>query len=72
MTRRMPSLACAFFGWDEMPKPTKVIPDVNIDELDGHARRHILPNMSPPIWRGLWYPAANLTEQLPYERSEKS
>jgi len=35
------------------PPFKKVIEDVDIRELD---QGHVIPNMSPPIYRGIWYP----------------
>jgi hypothetical protein len=41
------------FTGGEMPKIRKVIEDVNINDLD---QDHIIPNMRPPIYRGVWFP----------------
>ena len=36
-----------------MPPVQEVVENVDISTLDDHVR----PNMHPPNWRGLWYPA---------------
>jgi hypothetical protein len=30
-----------------------VIEDVDISTLD---QKHVVPNMEPPVWRGVWFP----------------
>jgi hypothetical protein len=37
----------------EMPEIVKVIPDVDVSELD---HNHVRRNMEPPNARGIWYP----------------
>lgn len=34
-----------------------VIPDIDVSTLDA---KHVLPNIGPPVVRGVWYPALNL------------
>jgi hypothetical protein len=46
-------LKTSFFSEIEMPKIIKVIENVNINELD---QTHVIPNMNPPIYRGVWFP----------------
>ncbi|SFW34527.1 hypothetical protein [Chitinophaga sancti] len=41
------------FKGGELPGIRRMIEDVNIETLD---QGHVLPNMLPPIWRGVWYP----------------
>jgi hypothetical protein len=36
---------------------TRVVPDVDVSTLDP---AHVLPNIGPPVVRGVWYPALNL------------
>ena len=38
-------------GWGE---PGAVVQDVDIQGLD---QNHVVPNMGPPNFRGVWYPA---------------
>ena len=54
-------LICAFLDWEDLPTPSEVIEDVDVSTLDA---RTVLPHMSAPIWRGLWYPAANLSADV--------
>lgn len=37
----------------EVPPIKEVVEDVDVSTSDDHVR----PNMHPPNWRGLWYPA---------------
>lgn len=37
----------------EMPKIKKYIENVDIRDLD---KGHVIPNMKPPIYRGVWFP----------------
>jgi hypothetical protein len=37
----------------EMPPVREVVENVDVSTLDEHVR----PNMRPPNWRGLWFPA---------------
>ncbi len=43
------------FGNDEeaMPAVTELSADVNVPDLD---QGHVVPNMLPPNWRGIWFP----------------
>ena len=36
-----------------MPEAREVLPDVNVADLD---QGHVVPNMNPPNWRGIWFP----------------
>jgi hypothetical protein len=38
-------------------EPTKIIEDVDIRDLD---QGHVIPNMGPPNFRGVWFPRLNL------------
>lgn len=38
---------------DDVPKPLSVEEDVDVSALD---ERHVLPNIAPTNWRGVWYP----------------
>ncbi len=40
------------FKDEPLPEITAVVEDVDTRTLDDHVR----PNMTPPIWRGIWYP----------------
>jgi hypothetical protein len=42
-------------GWDV--DGTQVVEDVDIRDLD---QEHVIPNMGPPSFRGVWYPCRNL------------
>lgn len=37
----------------ELPSVDSVIEGVDVTSLD---QRHVIPNMEPVIWRGVWYP----------------
>jgi hypothetical protein len=41
-----------------VPHPARVIEDVDVGTFD---QRHVLPNMLPTIWRGVWYPMSSLS-----------
>jgi len=41
------------FSEIKMPAIKRVIQDVDIGQLD---QGHVIPNMKPPISRGVWYP----------------
>ena len=41
------------FKTKPLPKISKMITDVDLSSLDA---QHILPNMSPPNIRGIWFP----------------
>ena len=44
----------AFVAFDGMlPEVSEVQVDVNVRELD---QGHVIPNMNPPNWRGVWFP----------------
>jgi hypothetical protein len=36
-----------------MPAVIKVVEDIDVSTLD---EERVLPNMEPPIWRGIWFP----------------
>jgi hypothetical protein len=38
---------------EPLPSIREVIEDVDVSTLDPG---HVLPNMGPPIWRGVWFP----------------
>ena len=40
------------FGGDPLPDGLKMAADIDLSQLD----RHVTPNMSPPIFRGIWFP----------------
>jgi hypothetical protein len=40
-----------------VPPPRRVVEDVDVSTLD---IGHVLPNMNPPIWRGVWFPWTSL------------
>lgn len=39
--------------YGEIPEPAEVIHDVDVSTLD---EDHILPNIGPVVWRGVWWP----------------
>jgi hypothetical protein len=41
------------FKNDKIPSIKKVIENVDLQTLDQH---HVIPNMNPPIDRGIWFP----------------
>ena len=43
----------ALSTYGPLPPIAKVIEDVDVSTLDA---RHVIPNMDPPIWRGVWFP----------------
>jgi hypothetical protein len=45
-------LAYLAFG-GELPELAEVRADVDVRDLD---QGHVIPNMNPPNWRGVWYP----------------
>lgn len=45
--------AC-IFGQASMPAVVRIIEDVDITTLDAG---HVLPNMTEPVSRGIWYPS---------------
>ena len=52
--REMAERVASQFHW---PKPQAVIENVDIRALD---QRHVVPNMGPASFHGVWYPALNL------------
>jgi hypothetical protein len=36
-----------------LPPINRIIADVDVSTLD---EKHVLPNMNPPSWRGIWHP----------------
>jgi hypothetical protein len=44
------------FKETEMPKIKRHVPNVDIRELD---QGHVIPNMNPPNYRGIWFPLGN-------------
>jgi hypothetical protein len=44
----------AYLAFDgEEPEIAEVRPDVDVRDLD---QGHVIPNVNPPNWRGIWYP----------------
>jgi hypothetical protein len=41
------------FGRALMPAVLKVVEDIDVSTLD---KERVLPNIEPPIWRGIWFP----------------
>jgi hypothetical protein len=41
------------FGGEALPPFDEVVEDVDVRALD---QRHVIPNMEPPVWRGVWFP----------------
>jgi hypothetical protein len=41
----------------DLPEVQSVIEDVDISTLD---QKHVIPNMEPPVWRGVWFPKGYL------------
>ena len=41
------------FGHEDLPKIDQIIEDVDVSTLD---QGHVIPNMLPPVYRGIWYP----------------
>jgi hypothetical protein len=46
-------LRSTVFAGQEFPRIESVAEDVDIRTLD---QKHVIPNMEPPIWRGIWFP----------------
>ena len=40
-----------------LPEIERIIADVDVSTLDAG---HVLPNMLPPVWRGVWFPSGPL------------
>jgi hypothetical protein len=38
-----------------LPEVAEVVADVDVRSLD---QGHVIPNMHPPNWHGIWYPKA--------------
>jgi hypothetical protein len=36
-----------------LPELVEIVADVDVRSLD---QGHVIPNMNPPNWRGIWYP----------------
>jgi hypothetical protein len=51
---RLANEAASQFKWE---LTGSVIEDVDIRDLD---QKHVVPNMGPPNFRGVWYPCKNL------------
>ena len=41
------------FGKTVMPAVLKVVQDIDVSTLD---QDQVLPNIEPPVWRGIWFP----------------
>ena len=41
------------FEGSAMPEVQEILADVDVRDLD---QGHVIPNMTPPNWRGIWYP----------------
>jgi hypothetical protein len=41
------------FDGKEVPPVDEVIENVDVRSLD---QKHVVPNMNPPVWRGVWFP----------------
>ncbi|XXF80872.1 hypothetical protein P2318_14255 [Myxococcaceae bacterium GXIMD 01537] len=37
----------------ELPRVSRIVEDVDVSSLD---EGHVLPNIAPPVFRGVWYP----------------
>jgi len=40
-------------GSDPWPPVIEITPDIDVSKLDAG---HVLPNLEPPNWRGIWFP----------------
>ena len=49
------------FADRDTPKIECVVEDVDVATLD---QDHVIPNMEPPIWRGIWFPKGYVQWQL--------
>jgi len=47
------SSATGVFDGGELPRIRLLIEDVDVSKLDAG---HVLPNIDPPVWRGIWFP----------------
>ena len=43
----------AVFGGKQLPRIGSVVEDVQVSDLD---QKHVVPNMDPVVWRGVWFP----------------
>ena len=41
------------FAGQEFPEVESFVEDVDVRTLD---QNHVVPNMEPPVWRGVWFP----------------
>lgn len=41
------------FEGSELPPVERVTENVDVSTLD---EGHVIPNMAPPVWRGIWFP----------------
>jgi hypothetical protein len=48
--------AARYIGWSA--ETVKIIEDVDVRDLD---QNHVVPNMGPPNFRGVWFPNLNLS-----------
>jgi hypothetical protein len=46
-------LSRTVFAQEVMPAVESVLADVDVTTLDP---RHVIPNMDPTVWRGVWFP----------------
>ena len=51
------TLIADYLGADALPDAATVVEDIDVEALDAN---HILPNIGPPVFRGIWYPATSL------------
>ena len=52
---RLALQAATGLGWDV--DGAQVVEDVDVRDLD---QKHVIPNMGPPSFKGVWYPCLNL------------
>lgn len=45
------------FAGQELPAIESFVVDVDLATLD---QDHVIPNMEPPVWRGVWFPKGYL------------
>ena len=53
--KRLIDDAAGRLGWDY--EVLKIVEDIDVCDLD---QGHVIPNMGPPNFRGVWYPNLNL------------
>ena len=46
-----------YLGTGALPDASSVVEDIDVESLDAN---HILANVGPPAFRGIWYPATSL------------